>query len=102
MALAYSESNSSSDSEDEVELSSKVIAVMYYSAASSYHYFYWTKYHPDIHGRKLCYGMPEWKKIVRGDKYNDEEFLKLFRVPRKCFNALFRLLKHHAAFSNAE
>jgi hypothetical protein len=43
--------------------------------------------------------MPEWKKIVRGDKYNDDEFLKLFRVPRKCFNALVSLLKHHAAFS---
>jgi hypothetical protein len=106
MVLAYSESESKSKSysgsEDEVELSSKVIAAIYYSAASSYHYFYWTKYHPDIHGRKLRYGMPDWKKIVRGDKCNDEEFLKLFRVPRKCFNALFRLLKHHAAFSKRE
>jgi hypothetical protein len=103
MVLAHSESESKSESysgsEDEVELSSKVIAAMYYSAARSYHYFCWTKYHPDICGRKLHYGMPDWKKIVRGDKYNDEEFLKLFRVPRKCFNALFRLFKHHAAFS---
>jgi hypothetical protein len=72
---------------------------MYYSVASSYRYFYWTKCHPDIRGRKLRYGTPEWKKIVRGDKYNEEEFLKLFRVPCKCFDALVRLLKHHAAFS---
>jgi hypothetical protein len=99
MALAYSESESSSGSDDEVESSSKVIAAMYYSAASSYCYFYRTKYRPDIRGRKLRYGTPEWKKIVRGDKYNEEEFLKLFRVPRKCFDALVRLLKHHAAFS---
>ncbi len=35
---------------------------------------------------------------VRGDKYNEEESLKLFRVPHDCFNALVRLLKHHAAF----
>jgi hypothetical protein len=47
----------------------------------------------------LRYGTPEWKKIVRGDKYNEEEFLKLFRVPHKCFDALIRLLKHHAEFS---
>jgi hypothetical protein len=40
MALAYSKSESSSGSDNEVELSSKVIAAMYYSAASSYHYFY--------------------------------------------------------------
>jgi hypothetical protein len=100
MALAYyeSESESDSDSDDEAELSNKVIAALYYSVTSSHHYFYWTKYHPGIRGRKLCYGMSDWKKIVRGDKYYEEEFLKLFRVPRKCFDTLVRLLEPYATF----
>jgi hypothetical protein len=99
MAIAYSKSESDSSSDGEVELPSKVLAAMYYSAASNFHYFLWSTCQPDICGRKLCYGIPEWKKMVRGYKYKDEEFLKLFRVPCDCFNGMARLLKHHAVFS---
>jgi hypothetical protein len=99
MAIAYSESESDSGSDGEMELPSKVLAAMYYFAASSFCYFLWGTYRPDIHSRRFCYGIPEWKKIVIGYKYNDKEFLKMFRVPHDCFNGLVRLLKHHAAFS---
>lgn len=75
---------------------------MYHSAASSYHYFRWDIYHPDIHGKKVCNSMPELKKIIHADNYNEEEFLKLFRVHHDCFHAFFRLLKHHAAFLKHE
>jgi hypothetical protein len=40
MAVAYSESESDSGSDGEVELPSKVLAAMYYSAASSFRYFH--------------------------------------------------------------
>ena len=66
MAAACSDSESDSGSEDEVELSSKVLAVMYYSAASSFHYFHQGTYRPDIRGRKFCYGIPEWVKVISG------------------------------------
>jgi hypothetical protein len=46
----------------------------------------------------MGYPMPEWKKIVLGHKYNDEEFIKIFRIPRHLFPSLLRLLKSHPAF----
>jgi hypothetical protein len=43
--------------------------------------------------------MPRWKQILNGTIYNDEEFLKFFRVPRVMFLNFARLFKDHPSFS---
>jgi hypothetical protein len=40
----------------------------------------------------------EWKKIVQGHKYNEEDFIKIFGIPRNSFRSFVQLLKHIAAF----
>jgi hypothetical protein len=42
--------------------------------------------------------MPEWKKIVLGYKYNEEEFLQKFRIPRCLFLFFAQMLKNYPAF----
>jgi len=42
--------------------------------------------------------MPEWKKIVLGYKYNEEEFLQNFRIPRRLFLSFAQMLKNYPAF----
>jgi hypothetical protein len=67
------------DSEDEEVVSTKVIAAVEYAALMNFHYLYrGTSYHSGVRGRMMGYPMPEWKKIVLGYKYNDEEFIKIF------------------------
>jgi hypothetical protein len=75
------------------------VATVQYAALSNVQYIIRdTKYHPDVRGRRLGYGLPRWKKIVLGQKYNKEEFIKIFHIPRKLFHSFVQLLKHHAAF----
>jgi hypothetical protein len=51
-----------------------------------------------VRGEMMGYPMPECKKIVLGHKHNDEEFIKIFRIPRHLFPSLLWLLKSHPAF----
>jgi hypothetical protein len=60
----------------------KVLAAFYFSSTTSYYYFHWDGYQPDIQEKKLNYSMPELEKIVLGDIiYNVEELLKIFSEP---------------------
>jgi hypothetical protein len=87
------------DSEDEEVVSTKVIAAAQYAALMNFRYiFRASSYHADVRGRRMGYSMSEWKKIVLGYKYNEEEFLKIFRVLRQLFFSLVQLLKNHPAF----
>jgi hypothetical protein len=67
------------DSEDEEVVSTKVIAAAQYAALMNFRYiFRASSYRADVRGRRMGYPMPEWKKIVLGYKYNEEEFLKIY------------------------
>jgi hypothetical protein len=68
-----------SEFDDDEILNTKAIAAIQYTAVQNFRYLYRaTSYHADIRGRRSSYAMPEWKKIVLGYKYNEEEFLRIF------------------------
>jgi len=50
--------------------------------------------------QRLGFGLLEWKKIVLGYKYNEEEFIKIFLIPRKLFYSFLRLLKFLYVFQH--
>ena len=91
--------DSEGESSDEELLSSKVVAAVQYAALLNTRFiFRYSKYRPDVRGKKRGYGLPEWRKIVLGHKYNEEEFIKIFRIPRRLFRSFAQLLRHHVAF----
>ncbi len=91
--------DSDGGSSDEELLSFKIVAAVQYAAMCNVHFIFRdTKYHPDVRGRRLGYGLPEWRKIVLGHKYNEEEFIKIFCIPRSLFCSFVQLLKHHVSF----
>jgi hypothetical protein len=97
--LLVDNSDSEEDSDDDEMLNTKVLAAIQYAAVTNFRYlFRETKYRPDIRGKRLGYGMPEWKRIVFGYKYNDEEFLKVFHIPRDLLRSFAAVLKNHRAF----
>jgi hypothetical protein len=55
-------------------------------------------YRPDIRMKGKGGALPHGHRILTGQKYNDEEFLKIVRVPRECFHSLVWLLKDHHSF----
>ena len=91
--------DSEGESSDEELLSSKVVAAVQYAALLNTRFIFRdSKYRPDVRGKKRGYGLPEWRKIVLGHKYNEEEFIKIFRIPRRLFRSFAQLLRHHVAF----
>jgi hypothetical protein len=81
--------------EDEV-ISPKILAVTQYASMLNFHYIYReTSYHTDV---RRNIGMPEWKTILLGYKYNEEEFLRIFHVPRKLFLSHVNILNKHPTF----
>jgi hypothetical protein len=73
------------DSDDNLELEkvvdTKVVAAVQYAALIYFRYIYRaTSYPDDVRERKLGRSMPEWKKIILGYMYNEEEFLKMFQI----------------------
>ena len=91
--------DSDSELEEDEVVNTKVIAANQYASLMNFRYIYRaTSNRPDVRGRKSGYAMPEWKKIVLGYKYNEEEFLRIFRIPRCLFLSLVRLLQNHPAF----
>jgi hypothetical protein len=68
------------DDEDEV-INPKMLAATQYAATLNFRYIPRETSYPTNVRRNL--GMPEWKTILLGYKYNEEEFLWIFRVPRK-------------------
>jgi len=88
-----------SEFDDDEILNTKAIAAIQYTAVQNFRYLYRaTSYHADIRGRRSSYAMPEWKKIVLGYKYNEEEFLRIFRIPRRLFLSFVQILRNHPAF----
>jgi hypothetical protein len=84
------------DDEDEL-INPEILAATQYAATLNFHYIYReTSYHTDV--RRIL-GLPEWKTILLGYKYNEEEFLQVFRVPRNLFLFLVNLLKKHPTFA---
>jgi hypothetical protein len=84
------------DDEDEV-INPEIIVETQYAATLNFLYIYReTSYQTNIR-RNLV--MPEWKTILLGYKYNEEEFLRIFRVPRKLFLSLVKLLNKHPNFA---
>jgi hypothetical protein len=42
-------------------------------------------YRPDIRRSRQGEDVPHWLRIIKREMYNEEEFLKFFRVPRHMF-----------------
>jgi len=90
--------DSDAESDDEEIRTTKGLSAIQHATMHCFHYLHRDITHrADVRGRKN--EMPEWQKIVLGYKYNDEEMLQIFRVPRRLFHSLVRLLKNHPAFS---
>ena len=90
--------DSDSESDDEEILTTKGLSAIQYATMHCFCYLHRDVTHcANVRGRKNK--MPEWQKIVLGYKYNDEEMLRFFRVPRRLFHSLVRLLKNHPAFT---
>ncbi len=93
--------DSDGESSDKELLSSKIVAaVQYCNVYNVCFIFRETKYRPDVRGRRLVYGLPEWRKIVLGHKCNEEEVIKIFCIPRSSFlfRSFVKLLRRHVAF----
>jgi hypothetical protein len=81
--------DSDGESSDEELLSSKIVAAVQYAMMSNVQFIFRdTKYHPNFRGKKLGYGLLEWRKIVLGHKYNDGVLIKVFHIMRTCFDPL--------------
>jgi hypothetical protein len=75
----------------------KIIAATQYAAMHNFRCIYReTSYHTDVRRSNT---MPEWKKIERGYKYNEEELVRIFRVPRHLYLSLVKLLKKNPSFA---
>jgi hypothetical protein len=95
--LLCDDSESELDTDEDEVINPEILAVTQYAATLNFRYIYReTSYWTDIR-RKLV--MPEWKTILLGYKYNEEEFLRIFRVPRKLFLSLVKLLNKHPSFA---
>jgi len=80
-------------------LGSKQVAVIHYATLHSLCYLFRDNcYCHDIRGRRSGNDMPEWRKIVLGYKYNNEEMLQFFQVPQPLF---FRLVRSCIKFAKA-
>jgi hypothetical protein len=91
--------DSDGKSSDKELCSSKIVAAVQYAEISNVRFIFRdTKYRPDIRDKNLGYRLPEWRKIVMGHKYNEEEFIKIFCILRRLFCSFVQLLKHHVAF----
>jgi hypothetical protein len=94
--------DSSDDDTDEEEDRQMVVVakIAAYTAMEDCCYlFREPKYRNDIRLINKSNLMPRWKQILNGTIYNDEEFLKFFRVPRVMFLNFARLFKDHPSFS---
>jgi hypothetical protein len=91
--------DSDSEASDEELLSSKVVAAVQYAAMLNTRFMFRDmKYHPDVRSKRHGYALPEWRKIVLGHKYNEEEFIKKICIPRGLFCSFVQLLRPHVAF----
>jgi hypothetical protein len=98
LLLEESDEDYDSDEEDEL-LRGRVTVATYYAVCNMSRYLFREDYYrPDVRMKGMGSALPHWYRIVTGKKYNNEEFLKMFRVPRECFNSLVRLLKDHHSF----
>jgi hypothetical protein len=96
--LLYDDSESELDDNEDEVINPKILAVTQYAAMLNSHYIYReTSYCTDV---RRSLGMPERKTILLGYKYNEEEFLRIFHVPRKLFLSLdIKLLSKHPTFA---
>jgi hypothetical protein len=95
--LLCKDSESESDSDEDEVINPEILAATQYAAALNFRYIYReTSYRTDLRRNLVA---PEWKTILLGYKYNEEEFLRMFRVPRKLFLSLVKLLNKHPSFA---
>ena len=98
--LCYNSSDDDSDDEDSRQTALVAKMAAYTAMEDSRYFFREPKYRHDIRCAGISDRIPRWKKILNGNIYNDEEFLKFFRVPREMFLNFARLFKDHPAFSS--
>jgi hypothetical protein len=97
--------NDSSDDEssgDENDRNSSILLkrATYTLLEDSCYLFRSPTYRPNIRRSRQGEDVPCWLRIINGEIYNEEEFLKFFRVPRHMFLTLARLLKNCPSFSS--
>jgi hypothetical protein len=81
--LLCDDSEAELDEDDDEVVNTEIIAVMQYAAMLYFHYIYReTSYCTDV---RRSNAMPEMKKTLMGYKYNEEELLWIFWVPRHLF-----------------
>ena len=96
--LCYDSSDDDTDEEEDRQMV-LVAKIAAYTAMEDCRYLFWEpKYRNDIRLINKSNLMPRWKQILNGTIYNDEEFLKFFRVPRAMFLSFARLFKDHPSF----
>jgi len=88
--LCDDDSSASSDSSEENATTNvKLLASVKCLGYSTLRFVHRTPmYRPNVRGKWNFSGIPEWQKIVSRRKYNEEEFIKLFRIPHGLFHAL--------------
>ncbi len=99
--LCSDSSNEDSDEEDGRRYAIAAKAAAYSAMEDSRYIFRTAIYRPDVRcAGVLGDAVPRWKSIIKGDIYNDAEFLKFFRIPRPMFLAFARIIKGHPVFNN--
>jgi hypothetical protein len=98
--LCSDTSDEESDEEEEENFDVMSKAFVYYALKNSHYIFCPLTYRPDIKGTRFMGNTPRWKQILRGEIYNDAEFLKIFRVPLPMFLAFARILKDCPPFQS--
>ncbi len=99
MKLLLDESDEEYDSDNDDVLSDRVTVTAHYAVCNISRYLFREEYyHSNVRMKGMGSVLPHWYRIVTGQKYNDEELLKIFHVPRECFHFLVWLLKDHYSF----
>jgi hypothetical protein len=87
-----------SDDDNEFWYDTKFISAIQLSMVHGSRYLFRTPHRGDVRRDFSAPDVNEWEKIVFGNRYNDDEFLELFRVPRHLFMPLVDLFRGHPAF----
>jgi hypothetical protein len=97
--LFINDSDEEESDDEDIFVQTQTSVSAHFAAANSYRFLFRdSNYCPNVRMTGMGRGIPQWKQILLGHIYNDEEFLKIFRIPRESIMPLVELLKGHRSF----
>lgn len=99
MKLLINDSDDKESDDEDILVQTQTFASTHFAVVNSFRVlFREPKYHPDVRMKGMGQVIPQWKQILHGNIYNDEELLKIFCIPQESIKPLVELLKGHHSF----